>query len=410
MSNWTMRADRVYRAASLAINPNTNMIYAISYTPPGERFITITDPYTHSLTTLPPSEVGLTTEDHPTSIAVNPNTNKIYVANSGSRHVSVIDGKENKIIKKVSMPILHPKNIIVNPNDNIIYVSNSGSDTVTVIDGTTDTVMVGVTFNINPFNSGHIKCNNKEYAINQYNRIVPGTQCNAEANNGYQFSNWAQNLGKNSSRTISTSTQSLSWLDSLSNTIGLNPNHNKYANLSITQFGNFTANFEKVPPPIPLEYWIPLYGVIVSSIVGWSIPSILGWVKTKRQIRIVNQYHRKINSLYADDNKLDENDIKKLDALKTDIKDVYTKGKISDLQYNNLKNEISGLYERIYNSKIDSLNGKVDRANNRIQLSKIKDDLIYAYAEGKITEQHYNLLKDKIPNNDNNNDTTSSKG
>jgi hypothetical protein len=46
------------------------------------------------------------------------------------------------------------------------------------------------------------------------------------------------------------------------------------------------------------------------------------------------------------------------------------------------------------------LNGIVDRANNRIQLSKIKDDLTYAYAEGKITEQHYNLLKDKIPKYD----------
>jgi hypothetical protein len=70
------------------------------------------------------------------------------------------------------------------------------------------------------------------------------------------------------------------------------------------------------------------------------------------------------------------------------------------LQYNNLKNEISILYERIYNGKIDSLNGKVDRANSRIQLSKIKDDLTYACAEGKITEQHYNLLKDKIPKYD----------
>ena len=43
-------------------------------------------------------------------------------------------------------------------------------------------------------------------------------------------------------------------------------------------------------------------------------------------------------------------------------------------------------YERIYNGKIDSLNGNVDRANSRIQLSQIKDDLTYAYAEGKITE------------------------
>jgi hypothetical protein len=51
-------------------------------------------------------------------------------------------------------------------------------------------------------------------------------------------------------------------------------------------------------------------------------------------------------------------------------------------------------------NKIDSLNGKVDdeENNNRIQLDKIKDDITDAYAEGKITEQHYNLLKEKIVN------------
>jgi hypothetical protein len=78
---------------------------------------------------------------------------------------------------------------------------------------------------------------------------------------------------------------------------------------------------------------IPLYGVIVSSIVGWSIPSIVGWVKTKKMIRISNRHHKRISSLY-DDNKSDHNDIAPLDKIKIDISDAYAKGKISDQHYN----------------------------------------------------------------------------
>jgi hypothetical protein len=78
---------------------------------------------------------------------------------------------------------------------------------------------------------------------------------------------------------------------------------------------------------------IPLYGVIVSSIVGRSIPSIVGWVKIKKMIRTSNGYHKRISSLY-DDNKSDHNDIAPLDKIKIDISDAYAKGKISDQHYN----------------------------------------------------------------------------
>lgn len=58
--------------------------------------------------------------------------------------------------------------------------------------------------------------------------------------------------------------------------------------------------------------------IIVSTIVGWSIPSIIGWIKSKTQITRANQYHKRIHSLSVN-NKLYEND-KTLDTLKTDIK------------------------------------------------------------------------------------------
>jgi hypothetical protein len=149
------------------------------------------------------------------------------------------------------------------------------------------------------------------------------------------------------------------------------------------RYGSFTANFKALPPPIPPEYWITLYGVIVSSIVGWSIPGIIGWIKSKTQIRRANQYHKRIHFLhYVDDDKLYQND-KVLDTLQTNIKNAYAEGKITEQHYNNLNNEISILYEQAYKNKIDSLNGKVDdeENNNRIQLDKIKDDITDAYAE-----------------------------
>jgi hypothetical protein len=62
-----------------------------------------------------------------------------------------------------------------------------------------------------------------------------------------------------------------------------------------------------------------------------------------------------------------------------------------------LKSEISILYEEIYNKKIDSLNSMSDENNRKkIMLNNVKNEIMDAYAKGKITESHYNLLNEKI--------------
>ncbi len=73
-----------------------------------------------------------------------------------------------------------------------------------------------------------------------------------------------------------------------------------------------------------------------------------------------------INRLY-DDNKLDTNNIESLDRLKTDVTGACVKVKISDQHYANLKNEISMLYEKIYQKRLESLNGKLDLDDVRIK-------------------------------------------
>ena len=103
-----------------------------------------------------------------------------------------------------------------------------------------------------------------------------------------------------------------------------------------------------------------------------------------------------------DDDKLDDNDISSLDDLKREVIDTHARGKISDNQYQNLKNEISELYEEIYDKKLGPLNEILDRSNGKI-LDKVRDEIAYAYAKGKISEAHYNILKEKASNYQNNN-------
>ena len=56
-------------------------------------------------------------------MAVNPNTNRIYVTNWDSNNVSVIDGASNTVVATVAVGN-HPDGVAVNPNTNLIYVAN----------------------------------------------------------------------------------------------------------------------------------------------------------------------------------------------------------------------------------------------------------------------------------------------
>ena len=170
---------------------------------------------------------------------------------------------------------------------------------------------------------------------------------------------------------------------------------NADSQLNITEFGTFTANFRVAPPAIPNEYLIGLYTIVASTMVGWSIPTIIGWIKSRQNIRKLNYYHKKINLLFKD-GKLDDNDIEPLDKLKTNISDAYAKGKINAEYYSNLKDEISVLYQEIINKRIQLLNNVSDKGDKQKTIEKIKDDIYDAYSKTKLTKLHYNLLNKKI--------------
>jgi YVTN family beta-propeller protein len=83
---------------------------------------------------IPPQTV-LGAGQFPNAVAVNPVTNKIYIANSGSNNVTVVDGATNTFTTITDIHATTPVAIAVNSLTNMVYVANSGSNNVSVFSG-----------------------------------------------------------------------------------------------------------------------------------------------------------------------------------------------------------------------------------------------------------------------------------
>jgi YVTN family beta-propeller protein len=247
-------------------------------------------------------------------------SHKIYVTNPDSNTVSVIDGSKISGMRDKKEPSdiavgQEPGPISFNAVTHMIYVGNMGSNSLSVINGFTSKVAAGVTFNVHPIYSGTIWCGNRQYPTGTHMYVDNGTSCIGQGKNNFVFDGWVQNLGGNSSLPASDSSN----------------------NLTIDRYGTFTANFKPLPPAIPQEFLYLLVGIILSSLFGWSIPSIAGWVKARNQLKHLKECINQIG-------KLDKN------AIEEKIIGYYVDGKINEDHRQLLKDKISEYYENVKGS------------------------------------------------------------
>ena len=283
----------------------------------------------------------------------------------------------------------------MNGESETVYVANVDSDSISVIDSVANKVVTGVMFDVKPFNSGYVECDKLVSPTGQYFYLWSGAECKAKPNEGFEFLNWVKNLDKNSSRILKqVSPVSANPFKPILDLFDFKL-ENTEATINITEFGIYTANFKALPAPIPTEYLTGLYTIVISSIVGWSIPGIISSINTKRKLKNVDTFHNNITHLY-DDRRLDEKDIGVLNRIKRDVSNAYSKGKISSEHYNNLNNEISILYQDIFKKQIDAIKSKHDNGNKIKLLNNMLSDLNDAYSKEKINEKHYTLLKESI--------------
>jgi YVTN family beta-propeller protein len=125
---------------SMAVNPITNRIYVASL----ETSSSLSLPNAGGGLTLPRGTIsvvdGSTDQGlasiplvSPSALAVDPDTNNLYVTNSFSGTVSIINGSNNRIISEDLKVGSSPQDIAVNSNTDKAYVSNSFSNSITAL-------------------------------------------------------------------------------------------------------------------------------------------------------------------------------------------------------------------------------------------------------------------------------------
>lgn len=124
---------------AVAYNSNNNKAYVANR---DDGSVSVIDGVTNTV-----SET-IDVDPFPVDIAVNPNSNTVYVAHTQAANqsaeekvssylISVIDGVSDKVVKKIELTS-RPGSMVVSPRSDLVYVTNSRSDFVSVIDGKTN--------------------------------------------------------------------------------------------------------------------------------------------------------------------------------------------------------------------------------------------------------------------------------
>lgn len=93
-------------------------------------------------------------QDGPSRMALNDVTQKLYVSNWLSASVSVMDVKNYKLVKKISLPKgSFPAYITIDIKNNLIFVSIVGENRIVVIDGDNNEIIANFKTGINPVES-----------------------------------------------------------------------------------------------------------------------------------------------------------------------------------------------------------------------------------------------------------------
>jgi YVTN family beta-propeller protein len=249
------------------IDPVTSLVYVANKENASITVINATSPYA-IIGKLPIKGA------HPEDISINPLTHIVYVDDpiSGIAYVinskCIIDHRTCNIIPvKDASPFApgeYAIGIAVNPNTNMIYVTNQGSKMVSVIDGKTNRLSVSVKFGVNPEGSGYTVCDTQKVTNPYMFYDVNSThKCSAVPGNEFVFSSWSNGRSKSSS-----------------NFTG--PINFKASNFGSSWTANFEY---KPPIPSQFLYGVvlgPTMGAVLGGFLGWLIPYFMNKHATKK--------------------------------------------------------------------------------------------------------------------------------
>jgi YVTN family beta-propeller protein len=127
--------------------------------------------------------------------AIDGRVNKITGSITVNPSLRRVEGTGDPVL---NMPILTQFPLIaslvaVNSVSDVVYVTNTGSNTLSIIDGSKDQVIVRIAFDVNPPDVGNIQCNGQQILSNSSIVVNNGAHitCMANSSHGYKFSSWS---------------------------------------------------------------------------------------------------------------------------------------------------------------------------------------------------------------------------
>ena len=183
----------------IAINPVTNKLYISNI---GSNTVSVID--TKALNSRYVSD-KTKTDEIPIPIATT-TTTATEVKKDNDKDIILKEIRVNPTVKKtfsgedslvsfpsnVGFPLLASQ-VSIDPYENIIYMTNTGSNTISIINGNSDEVSIKMTFGVNPPNTGEIQCNGVKNISGNSTSYDRGQklQCVAIPERGYAFESWS---------------------------------------------------------------------------------------------------------------------------------------------------------------------------------------------------------------------------
>ena len=254
---------------SVALNPNTNTIYVTNY---NSNNVSVINGATNTVTTT------VTVGTNPYGVTVDPNTDTIYVTNFNSNNVSVIDGATNTVTTTVSVGT-NPYGVAVNPNTDTIYVTNFNSNNVSVIDGATNTVTATISAGTNPVRVAVNPTTNTIYVANFSSNnvsVIDGATTLPDVPTS------VTGVAGNSSATISWSPPTTyNYLPVTGYAVGLYPSNGSAPIINIYPNNVFTADISNLIPGVSYSYSVTAMNsdgsgvpfLSSSSVVPYTVPN-----------------------------------------------------------------------------------------------------------------------------------------
>ena len=212
----------------------------------------------------------------PNTIAFDKEEKKLYVTTAQNNVVYIIDTTSKDLYKpkdKSEIPQKKvdsiPYDIAINTNTNIIYLANYDSETVSLIDSDTTERITSVSLTVTPPNAGRIKCNNTTQDLNTPKKMIVGTKCNLIAEHGFAYDPLYNYSEGNSNYTISYVT--LFHIHNITKNTIEHLFNNTFGQIYNNTFGQIFHS--TIKPPTLKEFTIDHYGSYTFNLL--SLPAIV---------------------------------------------------------------------------------------------------------------------------------------